>query len=598
MFITNIKGTLISLQEDEQSRYQCEIWFEYTRKNMEKIREGALLAVPNFSSNRDGYRYNILEVVSLLPVHYGLGENASGYPGFVKEAAKSAFTDWRDQEDEVREDTTQIRVLAIPTNLEVDENNQILEESNLPMTGADIYPIDNDLTRKILNRELDPNYNNVIVVGNLIREPNIEVYALADELLQVHFGIFGFTGAGKSNLLSTLVSKLYQESKEPTNFVFFDLMSEYATLVLDLLVQHPGAYLIGLGSQTFPGEVGQFLAGDKSKLDAAAEAMAKTALLPKALRKYSKSLTPIYRQLLTDGKIKVYQRVSADKSLGSLILELWQESKSGKIAGDDEKKLDPLIQELGGIETKFSVEVAQGALEKIAASIQDIKGANGKKSLENLQSKLSAAVKDFSRNPPLPQEARVNISWMVEQLNKKETKNLFIIQAHNPDELRDFSSWLGDAAYEERRSQGLISPLVSFVFDEADEFIPQQESGSYKNSTDIAMTLARRGRKFGLGIGIATQRITYLNTSILAQPHTYFISKLPRKSDRERIRDAFGLGDEMFRQTFKFKKGDWLLVSYDATGVEAVPIPIHTPDANKRLADFLEGYDAELVSDA
>jgi uncharacterized protein len=46
----------------------------------------------------------------------------------------------------------------------------------------------------------------------------------------------------------------------------------------------------------------------------------------------------------------------------------------------------------------------------------------------------------------------------------------------------------------------------------------------------------------------------------------------------------------MFRQTVKFKKGDWLLVSYDATGLEAVPLPIHTPDANERLAKFLKEY--------
>ena len=51
----------------------------------------------------------------------------------------------------------------------------------------------------------------------------------------------------------------------------------------------------------------------------------------------------------------------------------------------------------------------------------------------------------------------------------------------------------------------------------------------------------------------------------------------------------------MFCQTVKFKKGDWLLVSYDATGydatgLEAVPLPIHTPNANERLAKFLKEY--------
>src|SRR5205823_2311956 len=64
---------------------------------------------------------------------------------------------------------------------------------------------------------------------------------------------------------------------------------------------------------------------------------------------------------------------------------------------------------------------------------------------------------------------------------------------------------LGEAVYESRRQTGLIDPLVSFIFDEADEFIRREGTGSYAESAEIAETLARRGRKFGLGLGMATQ---------------------------------------------------------------------------------------------
>jgi DNA helicase HerA-like ATPase len=100
------------------------------------------------------------------------------------------------------------------------------------------------------------------------------------------------------------------------------------------------------------------------------------------------------------------------------------------------------------------------------------------------------------------------------------------------------------------------------------------------------MTLARRGRKFGLGIGIATQRIRFLDTSILAQPHTYFVSKLPRSSDRQAVAEAFDISEDMFRQTFKFRKGDWLLASFDAAGLEAIPVPIHTENADDKNLGF------------
>ena len=63
----------------------------------------------------------------------------------------------------------------------------------------------------------------------------------------------------------------------------------------------------------------------------------------------------------------------------------------------------------------------------------------------------------------------------------------------------------------------------------------------------------------------------------MAQPHTYFISKLPRMSDRQAVAEAFGVSEELLNQTFKFKKGQWLLMSHDATGLEAIPVPVQTP---------------------
>lgn len=592
MFISNCSGVLINLQEDDQTRYQCEIWFDYTRKNMGLIREGAFLATPNFSSNSSNYCYTILEIVSILPIHYGLGENAKGYPGFVKEAAQSAFTDWTQQEDEVREDTTQIRIIAVPTNLEFiaidDDNFDIHGESNLPMTGCKVNLIDEKLTRKIANLGIDKDKDNVISIGHLIREEKVETYLLVEELLQVHFGIFGFTGAGKSNLLSTLIAKLFKErkDKDPLKVVFFDLMSEYTTLALDLLIEKD-AYLIGLGAQTFPGEVIRYLAGEKDKLESAAIAMAKTSLLPKALKSKKEKLVAIYRELLQKNKILVYQRVDNSKSIGEFISEYWSNVSDSSFAQKDKEPVSNLIKELSCIKENLINTNVQSILQKLKTTANSL-GSNASKAVNGLYDAIYKASEEIKLNPPLPQENRITVPDLVNKLNNATQDNLFIIQSHNPDDLRSFSNWLGSRCYEERRRKGQISPLVSFVFDEADEFIPQNPQGSYKDSTEIAMTLARRGRKFGLGIGIATQRITYLDTSILAQPHTYFVSKLPRKSDQDRIREAFGISEEMFRQTVKFKKGDWLLVSYDATGLEAVPLPIHTPDANKRLAKFLE----------
>ena len=77
----------------------------------------------------------------------------------------------------------------------------------------------------------------------------------------------------------------------------------------------------------------------------------------------------------------------------------------------------------------------------------------------------------------------------------------------------------------------------------------------------------------------------------MGQLHTYFVSKLPRESDRERVSEAFSVSDEMFAQTFKFKKGDWLFISHESAGLDSVPIPIHSPNAEDRIKHHLEGLE-------
>ena len=120
--------------------------------------------------------------------------------------------------------------------------------------------------------------------------------------------------------------------------------------------------------------------------------------------------------------------------------------------------------------------------------------------------------------------------------------------------------------------------------------VPQgdHEDETIRKSKEMIEQYARRGRKFGLGIGLATQRVAYLDTTILAQLHTYFVSKLPRKSDRDRIQEAFSFTQDELAETFKYQKGNWLLVSHEGMGIEGVPLSIKSENANDRIKAFLD----------
>jgi len=258
MFVPDMEGTLMELAEAPETRYRYVVWFDYTRRAINEIQDGTLLAVPNFAGDHSTRRYSVLEVATVLPTHYALQGSTGGYPGFVVEAARSAAQDWEIQDTEATEDTTKIRLVAIPTNLEIVEplsgEPMIGPESNIAMVGARVRILDSDYANRIANHGIDrERETNLTVIGTMARDDQVEILLRIEELYRTHFAIFGFTGVGKSNLLSTIVAKVLDDATEPLKLVFFDLMSEYTVLLLDqLLSDRVSGRILTLGRHTLP----------------------------------------------------------------------------------------------------------------------------------------------------------------------------------------------------------------------------------------------------------------------------------------------------------------------------------------------------------
>lgn len=530
------------------------------------------------------------------------------------EAAKNAAQDWTGQDDDPTEDTTTIQCTAIPTNLELVEEDgkyTFRTEENIPMVGSTVNILGTEPTRQVVNRDIDLEVekDELFVGGTLTRDANVDVYVRTEDLIQVHFGVFGFTGAGKSNLLSTYISELLT-GKVPVKVVLFDLMGEYTGLLIDKLNSDKlsTAYVVALGERTLPGPVVDYLnqVQNAPNVTKAAESLNRITLLPKRLQKEKLYLQIALAKLLEQGRVKIFSHVD-NLTIWYLFYDYTNNPKCP--LGYKQRRAQNLIEQ-----RKAIIKVV---LDQCLKFSRDYKGKKDYKQItlnkELAEELLKVIGQELSKeeNSKFQQEgdfagvidqitsilpqlesispAGLSMSKMITDLNDKESgSSIYIIQAHNPSEMRDFAATFGEAVYESRRRSGEIRPLVSFIFDEADEFIPLSAKGSYERSKEIVATLARRGRKFGLGVGIATQRTRYLDTSIMAQPHTYLVSKLPRSNDRAVVAEAFGVSEDMFRQTFKFKPGNWLIMSHDATGLKAIPVPIQTEDANERLKKYLE----------
>lgn len=94
----------------------------------------------------------------------------------------------------------------------------------------------------------------------------------------------------------------------------------------------------------------------------------------------------------------------------------------------------------------------------------------------------------------------------------------------------------------EMRKRNKIPPMVMFA-EEAHNFCPQRGK---TESSSIFKTIASEGRKFGLGLGIITQRAAKVDKNVLSQCNTQVILKVTNPNDIKAIESSVeGITKEM-----------------------------------------------------
>jgi Helicase HerA, central domain len=588
------------------------VWFDYSRSYVRSIREGDMVAVRSFVSENGSEVYSVLELSTVIPVHYALGSSSAdierAFPGFVVEAARSARQDWEQEKPE--EESTKIKCLAIATGIQLRFGKEggpgIEDDQSLPMVGEEANLLTDALMEQVVNRGIRESKVPTISPGQLVLNPHVDVLMKVEDLLRTHFGIFGFTGAGKSNLVSTLVAEMAQLKEQKVKVVLFDLMSEYHPLLADIIHGNDTAYVVALDEDSVPGGDAtlKYFRGEGTS-EEAARSIARVALLPAELNSLRSSFERCFKAMLEAGRFRILDQVSEPPAPSELRDPL-VEALQGNIGLAKTSIEGWISRSTGGSSATFEQikswanELEGYARNKSFPSAETTQGLDGSQSHRMVDLsptgvtvvyQLAAILRGYvpsDENRP-PEKARLSESDLVNSLTRDDGKSaLYVIQSDSDDNLRLFSSRIVNRVFYRRRRGGIIRPLALFAYDEADEFIPREAGpASYIASSASAETLARRGRKFGMGLAISTQRVAFLNTKILGQPHTYLVSKLPRKYDRDTMADAFGADEDMLTRTLRFTKGQWLLVSYDATGLQNVPVPVKFPNANERVRDHL-----------
>ena len=575
------------------ARYECRIKVEYHKDAMGLIEEGMLVAVRNFKSNSKDHRYSLMVISRVWPEHYGLkGLSEHSYYPMQFEIIQQSVKDW----DTSDKSTMMVQISALPINYDLILNDSAEPEYEkgftYPVIAAEAQILNRDMISHMYNQRIlaklgfnpktttsdaykDPRIGTIQMFESM--EEKIPIYLDFESMVRYHFGIFAFTGAGKSNLLSNVLRRLLIHQPE-VKVIVFDISSEYPFLLMDLFAEDKISSKIILENPVTNAE--QFYASVVKPREYEDDDRVRKVFArifgQKKITYYLKpeSKIPTFGDILDE--LNRQRNESLDKPHYVNALDRIRQEVVDYKAGHEVTDSRPIDEEF----VKHFDEWGRTAIDEF--KISDRSGVYAwATSRLTLLDNLKRAEKEKRTTGGLDIQG-------IRDLVEKESR-LTCISISDPYVIKELVVDLAREFLQRRKRSFKVKPYLLFVFDEAQEFVPDLSgsSGIDKDCSKVVETLLRQGRKYGLGGCLATQRIAYLNTNALQQLHTYFVGTLPRPYDRTVVSDTFTIDKQILEKTLEFAPGEWLLSSFIATGMENVPIFIKADNAEAEVENTL-----------
>jgi DNA helicase HerA-like ATPase len=581
------------------ARYQCRIKIEYQKDLMGLLEEGMLLAVRNFKQAGEGAkRYTLMEISRVWPEHFGLrGLSDHGYYPMQFEIIEQSEDDWQTNDTS----TMMIQINAIPINYDLvlrgSGGFEFAKGFSYPVVGSHAYLLNSGMINCMYNKRItdqlgidasrtaedareDPRLGLVKMFE--ASRTVIPIYVDFEKLVRYHFGVFAFTGGGKSNLTSNILRRiLLHTDTENTKVVLFDVSCEYAFLLLDLLAD-----------PLFPSKI--VLEHRVNSADQFFNSVVK----PREYEEDERIKAGLQR-VLDQGKVMYYTKPKQKVPKYIQFLEELSAQRKDSVGKPHymnaiDKIHDSVLEYMEKHGLSEGEEVNEGFVEHVDTVAREaveqfrVHDKSGLYAWSTTRTTILDTIKN-KRSKETADTGGLTIEKIRELVEDKTTR-LVCLSISDPYSIKELAIALTQELLSRRKRNFKVKPYIVMVFDEAQEFIPAtgDSGGIDKKCSRQVETLLRQGRKYGLGVCISTQRIANLNTNALQQLHTYFVGTLPRPYDRLLISDTFMIDKGILEKTLEFAPGEWLLSSYIATGIENVPIFIKADNAEKEIEKYLK----------
>ncbi|MDR6756580.1 DNA helicase HerA-like ATPase [Mycoplana sp. BE70] len=363
--------------------------------------------------------------------------------------------------------------------------------SNYPYLGA----IAHRIRATDLAKVYDTGLNDICVVGKLTQDDTLDATIHIPSMLSKHFAIVGTTGVGKSTAVTLLLNKAIQADPK-LRVLILDPHNEFAA--------------------AFP--------------DHAVVIETDTLDLPFWLFRLEEFSEVIFRG-----------RPAAPEEIDAL-RDLIPEAKKG-FRGSSEPGLMRRSQEKSSItvDTPVPYRIAD-LLALIDERIGKLEGRTEKPYLRSLKVKIMSAINDprfhfmFSTNT-ITDTILDTIARIFRIPGEGKPITTFQLAGIPSEVVNSVASVLCRMAFEIGLwSNGAVHMLV--VCEEAHRYVPADPTLGFLPTRQAIARIAKEGRKYGVSLGIITQRPGELDPTILSQCSTVFAMRLANDHDQEIIRSA------------------------------------------------------------
>lgn len=390
----------------------------------------------------------------------------------------------------------------ITTNATTKETKFFRGVRSFPVLNEAIYNMSPEDLRLIFNKEKSP----CIEIGRLQQDNSIIAKVRTDDLLSKHFAILGSTGSGKSCTVALVLQAILKENTM-AHVVLFDPHNEY--------------------SKSF-GEMAEVISNDSLDIPLWMFDFVETSeLLTSDIEDHARAETEVLHDVLLKAK-RLYDRsmkkgdTSSQTKMDDVEADLQRASHitlDSPVPYRIRDVLKLLDHQMGKLENNSNLGPYKRLKRRIQMLMADpryqfiFRNQASPLPIENLVGRIfripvagkPISILDFSG---IPSEALNVVVSVVARL------------------AFELATW------SERRLPVLL------VCEEAHRYIPADKSLGFHSTRRIIGRIAKEGRKYGVSLGIISQRPSELEASTLSQCSTIFSMRLSNELDQNFVRAA------------------------------------------------------------